>query len=128
MAKRCIFPAGVVPIAPYSPGVWVERTQTLYISGQIGLLPDGKTLAPTVGEQTVIALEKMRAVLKEVDMTLDDVVTTDVLLTDMANYGPMNEVYGKFFSKNAPARAAYAVQGLPLGALVEIKAVAVKFN
>ncbi len=51
MAKRCVFPNGVVPIAPYSPGVWVERTGTLYISGQIGLLPDNKTLAATVAEQ-----------------------------------------------------------------------------
>ncbi len=69
----------------------------------------------------------MGAVLKEQNLGFENVVTTDVLLVDMADYAAMNEVYAKFFPKEAPARAAYAVKGLPLGALVEIKAIAVKF-
>ncbi len=127
MAKRCVFPNGVVPIAPYSPGVWVERTQTLYVSGQLGFLDDGKTLAGSVADQTRLALERLGAVLKEQNLGFENVVSTDVLLADMADYAAMNAVYAKFFPSEAPARAAYAVKGLPLAALVEIKAIAVRF-
>lgn len=125
--KRCIYPAGVVPIAPYSPGVLVSGQQTLYISGQLGFLADGKTLAPNVAEQTKLALERLGSVLKEAEMTFENVVSTDVLLADMEDYAAMNAEYAKFFPANAPARAAYAVKGLPLKAMVEIKAIAVKF-
>lgn len=69
----------------------------------------------------------MGAVLKELDLGFEHVVSTDVLLVDMSDYAAMNEVYAKFFPSNAPARMAYSVKGLPLGALVEIKAIAVKF-
>ena len=62
------------------------------------------------------------------DLTLDNVVDVTVLLADMQYYAEMNEEYAKFFTGAPPARAAFAVKGLPLGALVEIKCVAVKFT
>jgi 2-iminobutanoate/2-iminopropanoate deaminase len=95
MAKRCIFPGGVKPAFPYSPAVWVEHSQTLYISGQLGLKDDNKTLAPTVSEQTVLALERMRVLLKEVGLTFENVVSAEVLLTDMDNFAAMNAEYVK---------------------------------
>jgi 2-iminobutanoate/2-iminopropanoate deaminase len=79
-----------------------------------------------VAEQTTVALERMLEVLKAEGMNYDNVVSTDVLMTDMSNYGTINEAYAKIFTKEAPARAAYAVASLPFGALVEIKAIAVK--
>ena len=123
--KKGIYPAGASALAPYSPGMYVEATKTLYISGQIGIKADGK-LAATIQEQTSIALERMGQVLKEAGMDFENVVSTDVLVTDMANYGAVNETYAKIFTKEAPARAAYAVKELPFNALVEIKAIAVK--
>ncbi len=95
MAKRCIFPGGVKPAFPYSPGVWVEHSQTLYISGQLGMLDDNKTLAATVSQQTVVALERMGKILKEVGLSFENVVSAEVLLTDMDNFAAMNAEYVK---------------------------------
>lgn len=129
--KRCIFPAGIRPVAPYSPGVYVEATKTLYISGQLGFLPDdptGKALASTIEEQTDLALKNMGKVLAEVGLSFENLVSVEVLLSDMSFFGQVNGVYGKYFPKDPPSRAAYAVKGLPLNALVEIKGIAVKFD
>ena len=127
--KRCIFPAGIKPLAPYSPGVYVESTKTLYISGQLGFDPkDGKVLAKTVAEQTDEALKNVGKVLAEVGLNFDNLVSVEVLLNDMADFAAMNEIYAKYFPSNPPSRAAFAVKQLPLDAKVEIKGVAVKFD
>ena len=128
--KRCIFPQGIKPLAPYSPGVYVEATRTLYISGQLGFDPKdetGKTLAKTVAEQADLALQNVGKVLKEVGLGFENLVSVEVLLANMDDFGAVNEVYGKYFPKDPPARAAYAVKTLPLNAAVEIKGIAVKF-
>lgn len=124
-AKRAVLVAGQAkPIAPYTPAVLVGNT--LYVSGQIALLADGKTMPESVGEQTRVVLDKVKALVEAAGMTMDDVVDTTVLLADMSGYGDMNGVYATYFGEIPPARAAFAVKGLPLNALVEIKAVAVK--
>ena len=112
------------PIAPYSPAV-LSGGKTLYVSGQLGTLADGK-LAAGVREQTKVVLGKIVALLAEASMTSDHVVDTTVLLASMDDFAIVNDEYQKVFRQPYPARAAFAVKELPLKALVEIKCVAVK--
>lgn len=112
-------------IGPYSQAV--EANGTLYISGQVGIDPaTGKMIEGGITEQTTQVLKNIRAILTAAGYTLNDVVKSTVLLSDMSDFKAMNEVYAQFYSSDQPARAAFAVKGLPLGALVEIETVAVK--
>jgi 2-iminobutanoate/2-iminopropanoate deaminase len=112
-------------IGPYSQAV--EANGTLYISGQVGIDPaTGKMIEGGITEQTTQVLKNIRAILTAAGYTLADVVKSTVLLSDMSDFKAMNEVYAQFYSSDQPARAAFAVKSLPLGALVEIETVAVK--
>jgi len=107
---------------PYSPGVLVDKT--LYIAGQIGWDSTGK-VADGIEAQTKLALENMGHVLAEVGATHKNVVKVTVLLQDINDSVKMNAVYAKFFPTHHPARAAYEVAKLPVGALIEIEAIAI---
>jgi 2-iminobutanoate/2-iminopropanoate deaminase len=112
-------------IGPYSQAV--ETGGTLYISGQIPLDPQTmKVVEGGIQEQTEQVLINIGAILKEAGYEYTDVVKSTCLLSDMANFKAMNEVYGRFYSENPPARAAFAVKELPLGVLIEIETIAVK--
>ena len=112
-------------IATYSQAV--EANGFLFIAGQIPILPaTGKLIEGGIKEQTEQVLKNIGEILKAAGYDFKDVVKTTCLLTDMVNYAAMNEVYGKTFYENAPARAAFAAAGLPMGALIEIESVAVK--
>lgn len=112
-------------IGPYSQAV--EVGGTLYISGQIPLNPQTMTIVEGgIQEQTEQVLKNIGAILKEAGYDYCDVVKSTCLLSDMANFKAMNEVYGKYYSVDAPARAAFAVKDLPMGALVEIETIAAK--
>lgn len=112
-------------IGPYSQAV--EVGNTLYISGQVPL--DPKTMTVVEGgitEQTEQVMENIGAILEAAGYTFKDVIKSTCLLSDMANFKAMNEVYGKFYPENPPARAAFAVKELPLSVMVEIETIAVK--
>ena len=112
-------------IGPYSQAV--EARGTLYISGQIAMNPQtGEIVDGGIAEQTEQVMKNIGAILKAAGYTFDDVVKSTVLLSDIQNFAAMNEVYGRYYSTNTPARAAYAVDSLPLGVLVEIETIAVK--
>lgn len=112
-------------IGPYSQAV--EVNGTLYISGQVPLVPETmKVVDGGIQEQTLQVLKNIGAILEAAGYQYSDVVKVTCLLSDMANFKTMNEVYGQFFTENQPARAAFAVKDLPLGALIEIETVAVK--
>lgn len=112
-------------IGPYSQAV--EVNGTLYISGQVPLVPDTmKVVEGGIQEQTFQVMKNIGAILDEAGYTFSDVVKSTCLLSDMANFKAMNEVYGSYYSENPPARAAFAVKELPLGVLIEIETVAVK--
>lgn len=112
-------------IGPYSQAVLVN--QTLYVSGQIPLDPDsGKLVEGGIQEQTHQVLKNMGAILREAGFSYSDVVKTTCLMADMEQFKAMNEVYSLYFTADCPARATFGVVRLPLGALVEIEAVAVK--
>ncbi len=112
-------------IGPYSQAV--EANGTLYISGQVAIDPQtGKVVEGGITEQTEQVMKNIAAILKEAGYDFSDVVKSTCLLSDMGNFAAMNAVYGKYYSENPPARAAFAVKELPLGVLVEIETIAVR--
>lgn len=112
-------------VGPYSQAI--ETNGTLYISGQVPIDPaTGKFVEGGIKEQTEQVMKNIGAILKAAGYEFGDVVKSTCLLSDMDNFVPMNEVYGKYYTENPPARAAFAVVKLPLGALVEIETIAVK--
>lgn len=86
----------------------------------------GKIEATEITSQTEQVFANISAILKEADYTFADVVKSTVFLSDIANFASMNEVYKKYYQTECPARSAFAVKDLPLGALVEIETIAVK--
>ena len=113
------------PIGPYSQAI--EVNGMLFISGQIPINPaTGNIVEGGIYEQTEQVMKNLEGILTEAGYTFDDVVKSTCLLSDMANFGAMNEVYGKRFSENPPARAAFAVRTLPKEVLVEIEMIAAK--
>lgn len=132
-----VYPAGNVPIAPYSPGVKTANG-FLYVSGQIayvnGEIPEhARNGENDIQDQTKIVMENIRAVLSEAGYDFTDAVRATVFMTDMGNYGAFNEVYGTYWKKGdiPPARAAVEVGALPGGkpgapVLVEVALIAYK--
>ena len=110
-------------IGPYSQGV--RAGGFLFLSGQIPLDPKTMTVvAGDVAAQTEQALMNMKAVLESQGLHYSDVVKTTVFIKDMNEFGRINEVYGKYFAKDAPARSCVEVARLPKDVLVEIEAIA----
>ncbi len=124
--KKIIFTKNApAAIGPYSQAV--EANGTLYISGQVPVDPKiGKVVEGGITEQTEQVMKNIEAILTEAGYTFADVIKSTCLLSDMSNFAAMNDIYGKRYTENPPARAAFAVKGLPLGVLVEIETVAVK--
>ena len=106
------------PVGPYTP--IVRAGEWLICSGQIAL-KDGALINGDVRAQTRQALENARVLLEGEGSSLDDVVKATVFLVDIADFGPMNEVYMEVLGDHRPARSAFAVAALQLGAQVEIE-------
>ena len=110
-------------IGPYSQAV--EAGGLVFVSGQLPIDPaTGAFAGEDVRAQTRQSLTNIAAILEAAGLAMDAVVKTTVLLADMNDFAPMNEVYAEFFTGACPARAAFAVKDLPKGARVEIEAVA----
>ncbi|MGQ9493825.1 MAG: RidA family protein [Anaerolineae bacterium] len=110
-------------IGPYSQGVRVGNL--VFTAGQVGLIPGTKEFAGSdIASQTRQALQNVQAVLEASGSCLAHVVKTTVFLADMKEFSQMNEVYAQFFRSNPPARTTVQVAALPMGAKVEIEAVA----
>jgi 2-iminobutanoate/2-iminopropanoate deaminase len=125
MKKIVISKKAPPAIGPYSQAV--ETNGTLYLSGQIPVNPEtGSITGINISEQTDQVLKNISVLLSEAGFSLDCVVKSTCILSDMANFKAMNEVYGRYFTSNQPARSTFAVKELPLGALVEIETIAVK--
>ncbi|MDW8011479.1 MAG: RidA family protein [Bacteroidota bacterium] len=125
MMRETIFTnAAPAPIGPYVQAV-LTQGKLLFISGQIGLTPDGVLVSEDVREQTRQALENLRSILVQAGAGLEHVVKTTVFLRSMQDFPAMNEVYADFFGPHPPARTTVEVSALPRGALVEIEAIAV---
>lgn len=125
MAKEPFCTANGPPaVGPYSPAV--GEAGLLFLSGQIGLDPDGKTVGETAAEQARRALENMRSLLAAAGTEMDSVVKTTIFLTDMGDFAAVNEIYAEFFSAPYPARSTVEVAALPKGLKVEIDAIALR--
>lgn len=96
----------------------------LFVSGQIGVNPVTGKLAGDVASQTAQAIENLQDILGHAGRGLDDVVRVGIYLVDMDDYAAMNQVYARLFQPPYPARTAVGVASLPLGAAIEIDAVA----
>jgi 2-iminobutanoate/2-iminopropanoate deaminase len=118
-------PNAPAAIGPYSQAILAGNT--LYCSGQIAFIPEtGEVLRGDIEEETAQTLENLGAVLHAAGMTFRNVVTCTVFLTDMNDYGQVNEVYARYFNESPPAREAIEVSALPRGARVEVSCIAVR--
>lgn len=110
---------------PYSQAI--EKNGILFISGQIAIAPEtGELISGTIGEQTWQILQNIGAILSAAGYSRNDVVKCTCLLKDINDFSEMNKKYAAFFTDDPPARAAYEVVNLPLGARIEIEAIAMK--
>ena len=111
-------------IGPYSQAI--EANGMLFISGQVPVIPDSGKIPEGIEAQTEQVMKNIGAILEAAGYSYENVIKSTCLLSDMANFKAMNEVYGSYYKENPPARAAYGVVQLPLGALIEIETIAVK--
>jgi len=109
-------------VGPYSQAVKVE--QFVFSSGQIGINPLTGQLRMGIEEQTRQVLANLAAVLQAADSGMEKIVKTTIFLTDIAEFSTVNKIYAEAFAGQPPARSTVQVSALPLGALVEIEAVA----
>ncbi len=110
---------------PHSPAV--EVNNMLFISGQIARIPGTDKMAEGgISGETRQVLENLKRIVEKAGYKMEDITACTVLLTDIAFFNDMNQVYMEYFPVNPPARKAFAVKDLPGGALVEIDAIAAK--
>lgn len=109
-------------VGPYSQAIMLNGT--LYVSGQLPIDPETGKMAEGIENQTRQSLLNMGSILAAAGLEYGDVAKTTVLLADIKDFAAMNAVYAEFFPQAAPARMCYQVAALPMGALVEIDAVA----
>ena len=124
MNKTITAPNAPAAVGPYCHAKLAGNT--LYTSGQLGLIPATGELPQGVEAQATQALDNLSAVLAAAGMTCADVVKTTVFLADMGDFAAINAIYAKYFPGEAPARSCVQAAALPKGALFEIEAVAVK--
>lgn len=121
-----------LPIGPYNQAVYIDKT--LYISGQICIDPQtGQLRNQNVQDETHRVMQNLGAILKEADMTFENVVKTTIFLTDMNQFAAVNEIYSKYFDcdpalgkSTYPARETVQVSALPRFVNVEISMIAHK--
>lgn len=123
-SKQIIHSADAPPaIGPYSQAI--KAGGFLFTAGQVALVRDsGKLAEGGIEAQTEQVIKNLQAVLAAQKLDLSAVVKTTVFLSDMSNFAKMNEVYGKYFKSNPPARSTVEVSKLPKDGLVEIEVVA----
>lgn len=114
------------PIGPYNQAVLSDKT--LYISGQIPLIPDTmEILNSTIEKETDLVMNNLKAILETAQMTFKNVVKTSIFLSDMNDFAKVNDIYGRYFDNDfAPARETIAVKTLPKLVRIEISMIAVK--
>lgn len=122
--KQVIRPAkAAAPVGPYNHAVRVGNL--MFCSGQIPLDPaTGDLVAANIQDQTERVMQNIRILLEDQGLTFANVVKSTVFLTDLAQFGGMNEVYARYFTSDFPARSTIQVAALPRGAMVEIEVVA----
>lgn len=112
-----------VPIGPYNQAILYGNM--LFISGQVALIPGTADLAnKDIIEETNQVMKNLEAILSEAGMNFNNVVKTTIFLSDMELFSQVNDIYGKYFDADFPARETVAVKGLPKNVNVEISMIA----
>jgi 2-iminobutanoate/2-iminopropanoate deaminase len=125
MKKAISISNAPAPIGPYSQAILVN--DTLYVSGQVPIEPStGELQMGGIEACTHQVLQNIQALLKEVEMTMENVVKCSVFLKNFNDFNKMNEVYAEYFTSTPPARETVEVVKLPLNAMIEISCIAVK--
>ena len=123
MTKKIILSTDApAPIGPYSQAVEVQGT--LYVSGQIAL--SAFESGASIEEETDQVMKNLGYILKEAGYTFEHVVKCSIFIQDMTHFGPINGVYGQYFTANPPARETVEVARLPKNVRVEISCIAYK--
>jgi len=113
------------PIGPYTQAI--RAGDFVFLSGQIGIDPAvGEITASGAADQATQALKNIRAILTAAGLNASHVVKTTIFLASMDDFAKVNEAYGEFFDDDPPARSTVAVSKLPMNALVEIEAIAMR--
>ncbi len=113
------------PIGPYNQAILAG--DTLYISGQICINPEtGELKNRDIQDETHQVMHNLKAILREAGMSFNNVIKTSIFITDMNQFSEVNEVYGKYFEGDFPARETVQVSALPKFVHVEISMIACK--
>lgn len=112
------------PIGPYSQAVM--RGNALFVSGQVGIDPATGEVDSTIEKQTRQVMENIKTIVEAAGMKMSDVVKSSIFLTDMNDFSKVNDIYGKYFPENPPARETVQVSALPKKVDVEISVIAIK--
>lgn len=113
------------PIGPYSQAI--KKGTTLYISGQIAIIPEtGEMNTSEIGAETEQVMKNLSAILSEAGMSFENVVKTTIFIKNMQQFAQINAVYGKYFGDIPPARETVEVSGLPKYVNVEISCIAIE--
>lgn len=111
------------PIGPYNQAV--RTGNLLFVSGQIPLDPaTGNIISSGIQDETQKVMENLEAILKEAGLSFSNIVKSTIFITDMGQFAQINEVYGRYFPEQAPARECVQVAALPKGVNVEISVIA----
>jgi 2-iminobutanoate/2-iminopropanoate deaminase len=126
MSKKIITTSSApAPIGPYNQAV--AYGNMLFISGQIAIVPaTGELANGDITTETHQVMHNLKAILSEAGFDFDHILKTTIFLSDMNLFSQVNEIYGKYFSGNFPARETVAVKGLPKNVNVEISMIAGK--
>jgi len=108
--------------APYSQAI--AHGGLVFVSGQVGVDPDGNMVEGGIAEQTEQVMKNLSAILEAAGTSLQHVVKATIFLADLGDFQPMNEVYARHMGDEPPARATFQVAALPAGAVVEIEMIA----
>ena len=112
------------PIGPYNQAVKTENS--LYVSGQIAINPKtGNLINETIEKETKMVMDNLKAVVESAGISMKNIVKTTIFISDMNNFGKINEVYGSYFENDFPARETVEVSVLPKNVNVEISCIAV---
>ena len=113
------------PIGPYSQAIM--NNNTLYISGQIAIIPQtGEINLSSIESETKQVMENIKAIIDAAGLTMSHIVKTSIFLTNMSNFSKVNEVYDTYFKENPPARETIQVSALPKNVNIEISVIAIK--
>ena len=124
--KQCFLTRrGPKAIGPYSTAAILDGV--CYLSGVIPADPaTGALAAGDIAGQARQVFENMKTVLEELDLSMADILKTTVFLTDLNDFGAVNEIYAEYFGPDYPARSCVQVSALPKGAMIEVEAIAAR--